>query len=491
MTTAVLLATAACAPASRSAARDGGLRWGPCADITGTDTTGLQGAECGTLDIPLSLADPHAGTVHLAVSRVRAADPTARRGVLVVNPGGPGGAGLEYAATKAAKLPKQVRDAYDIVGFDPRGIGHSTYSSPQQYHSLPLDCGTMGGLFDTPVPTTDDAHSIPALADMAQDCAVGVGASAAEFATDRVADDLDAIRQALGEPRISMLGVSYGTLIADRYARRYGDHVDRFVLDSVVGPGPDGHDDWHAFGLRQAQALLTQRVTMLEWWAAHADRFGLGSDPAAVRRSYDAVRALPPSGGIGADEFDRAVYRALGRTERWQPLGHAIAQALRTGDLSALESVVPVVDDQRRNTEAANRTVVCADTTTPPPVSRILSGRAELRALDPQPITTGLEAEVCPFWPMDHPATPPLATSRDVGEKLLLVAGSHDPVTPLADAEDRHRQWAGSGLITANATWSHGVFASQNISCVDDGVADFLLGGPTARRECPGPGLPR
>ncbi|MDI9939259.1 alpha/beta hydrolase [Rhodococcus sp. IEGM 1351] len=78
-----------------------------------------------------------------------------------------------------------------------------------------------------------------------------------------------------------------------------------------------------------------------------------------------------------------------------------------------------------------------------------------------------------------------------MGEHLLLVAGTHDPVTPIADAERRHQQWAGSGLITLLDTWSHGVFASQHILCVDDAVADFLLGGAASSRQCPGPGLPR
>ncbi|WP_080512429.1 alpha/beta fold hydrolase [Rhodococcus opacus] len=302
---------------------------------------------------------------------------------------------------------------------------------------------------------------------------------------------MDAIRRALGEQHISMLGVSYGTLIADRYARRYGDHVNRFVLDSVVGPGPDGRDDWHAFGLRQAEALLSQRETMIGWWAQHAERFGLGSDPVAVRRNYDVARHLPPSGRIGADEFDRAVYRALGRTERWQPLGDALARALHTGDLQTLEAVVPGIDDERRNSEAANRTVVCADSTETLPPTAILAGRSALRELDPQPIVTGLEAEVCAFWPMDRPTEPMPAAQPEVGAHLLLVAGTHDPVTPVTDAERRHRQWPGSGLITSAQTWSHGVFASQRIDCVDEAVADFLLGASASVRQCTGPGLPR
>ncbi|MFD4369372.1 alpha/beta fold hydrolase [Rhodococcus sp. NPDC058521] len=464
-----------------------GLRFESCVELTGSNVEGL---ECGMLEVPLSTGDPGAGTVHLAVSRMRATDPGARRGVLVVNPGGPGNTGLEYAATKGEKLPEEVRAAYDIIGFDPRGVAHSTVSRPDRQPPAPIDCGPMGGLFDRPVPSTGRLTALPVLAATARDCATEVGPDAAEFGTDRVADDIDAIRRALGEERISMLGVSYGTLIADRYARRYGAHVDRFVLDSVVGPGPDGRDDWHAFGVRQAEALLDQRNSMFGWWARHARHFGLGEDSAAVRRSYDAVRALSPSHGIGPDEFDRAVYRALGRTERWQPLGEALARARRDGDLAALAPVVPEVDDERRNAEAANRTVVCADATRPLSVPEVLAGHQRLERIDPQPILTGIEADVCAFWPIAALADPPSPPRSEVAPRLLMVAGAQDPVTPVADAERRHRQWEGSGMITATDTWSHGVFASQKISCVDDAVAEFLLGGASSDRVCTGTGLP-
>ncbi|BAH48673.1 hypothetical protein [Rhodococcus opacus] len=166
---------------------DGGratLHFGPCSAITGTDDLGMQGLECGTLLVPLSSDDPGAGTVHLAVSRLRATDPAARRGMLLVNPGGPGGAGLEYAATKGAKLPQRVLAAYDIIGFDPRGIGHSVVSRPNTGQPpSSLNCGPMGGNFDRPVPPTKDLTALPALAATAGDCAAAIGPHAADFGT--------------------------------------------------------------------------------------------------------------------------------------------------------------------------------------------------------------------------------------------------------------------------------------------------------------------
>ncbi|MBO0884256.1 MAG: alpha/beta fold hydrolase, partial [Mycobacterium sp.] len=115
---------------------DSALSFGEC-------PSSIKGLECANVEVPLDYADASGPQLTIAVSRLRASGPAdRRRGVLLVNPGGPGGSGLQYAATKAAKLPQGVREAFDVIGFDPRGVGHSS----------PIDCGPMGGLFDHPGP---------------------------------------------------------------------------------------------------------------------------------------------------------------------------------------------------------------------------------------------------------------------------------------------------------------------------------------------------
>lgn len=386
--------------------------------------------------------------------------------------------------TKRAKLPASVRRSYDVIGFDPRGVGDSE----------PVDCGAMGGLFAAPgtdpVPMGPRAERtyLTSQRHMADDCATGAGTRLLPYlSTEQTAYDMDAIRAALGEPRTNFLGVSYGSYLGAAYAARFADRVGRMVLDSVVGPW-----DWYDFDVIQSRALLRARDTFLGWTAAHPDRFGLGGDAAAVRRSYLRVRqglAARPVDGFGPAEFDRAVYRALGRTERWSGLADGLRAYLTDGAVDGLRPASAFDSPESRNYEAANRIVKCADGPGPAP-REIVADIRRIRRLDPQPVLTGLEATTCAYWqhrpdrrtPLGGPATPP----------VLLVASAHDPVTPIRGARELRELLPGSRLITLENDYSHGVFASRGNGCVDGAVAAYLVDGrvPEADVRCSGPGLP-
>ncbi|MEU7154373.1 alpha/beta hydrolase [Streptomyces sp. NPDC045456] len=440
--------------------------------------------ECGTVSVPLDHTRPDGEHIRIAVSRVRASGtPAERRGVLLVNPGGPGGSGLPYAVTKRAKLPESVRRAYDVIGFDPRGTGHSA----------PADCGPMGGLFDSPAaaPVPHDRPGERAYLDaqrrLAADCATGTGRALPHLSTSETARDMDAVRTALGEPRISYLGVSYGTYLGAAYAARFPDRVGKLVLDSVVGP-----EDWHAFDVRQARAMLRQRDVLFDWLARHDSRFRLGTTPREVRAAYLRTRdglTTHPVAGFGAAAFDRAVYRALGRTERWTALGDGLRAYLDEGAVDRLRPAEPFDGPASRTYQAANRAVKCADGPGPTP-GRVLADIRGLRRLDPQPVLTGLEAASCAYW---H--TRPAERTRlgsPTAPPALLVASAHDPVTPIAGARALGRTLPGSRLVTLHNDYSHGVFASRGNSCVDSTVAAYLVGDtvPAGDVHCEGPGLP-
>jgi pimeloyl-ACP methyl ester carboxylesterase len=431
-----------------------------------------QYLECAKVEVPLDYADTSGTQLTIAVSRLRASGPAnRRRGVLLVNPGGPGGSGLEYAATKGAKLPQAVREAFDVIGFDPRGVGHSS----------PIDCGSMGGLFDHPGPDPLQVDRTAQLREMARDCTIAAGRVLPHISTANTARDMDRIRAALGVPKLSFLGVSYGSRLGAEYARLFGDRVDTMVLDSVVGPG-----SWYEFDVRQAAAMLTQRDLFFTWLAAHHDEFGLGDTADEVRAAYAQVRQRLPINGFGPAEFDRVVYRALGRTERWRPLGVGLRTFLIQGDLSGLMPKEPFGSTKDRNYEAVNRTVQCADTPHAVTSEAIVRDRTWLRRIDPSPVLTGMEADVCAYWPQPgHP-------TAGAGVAVLLVAAAHDPVTPIDGARKEHRALPGSRLVTEIEGYSHGVFSSQHDRCVDDAVADYLLNAalPHEDRDCPGPGLP-
>ncbi|WP_338932561.1 alpha/beta hydrolase [Streptomyces netropsis] len=476
-------ARAADAPAATPSPHSG-IRFGACPASVPAPPAPAR-VECGSLSVPLDHHRPDGPRLRIAVSRVRATGtPAERRGVLLVNPGGPGGSGLPYAVTKRAKLPERVRRAYDVIGFDPRGVGGSA----------PADCGAMGGLFRTPAADplprgrAGMREHLDALRRLADDCAAGAGPALPHLSTGATARDMDAIRAALGEARIGFLGVSYGSYLGAAYAARFPHRTGPMVLDSVVGP-----ESWYDFDLRQARAMLRQRDTLLEWLAAHDDRFALGRSAREVRAAYERVRAslaAHPADGFGPAEFDRAVYRALGRTERWAPLGDGLRARLRDGGVDGLRPKAPFGSPESRNYEAANRIVKCADGPGPTP-ARVTADLRALRRLDPLPVVTGIEASACAYWhhrpqsrtPLGGPATPP----------VLLVASAHDPVTPVEGARRLRRELPGSRLVTLADDYSHGVFASRGNACVDDTVAAYLVDGsvPAGDVRCAGPGLPQ
>ncbi|WP_330287296.1 alpha/beta hydrolase [Streptomyces sp. NBC_00576] len=476
------------APTAQATPTPTHIHFGTCPDSVPRPTA-PDTVECGWIEVPLNWDAPTTDgpRLRIAVSRVRASGTAAeRRGILLVNPGGPGGSGLPYAVTKRAKLPESVRRAYDVIGFDARGTGLSS----------PADCGAMGGLFDgdrpgaDPVPVGPRAESayLRSLRALADDCAAGVGDEALPYlSTEQTARDMDAIRAALGERRTSFLGVSYGSYLGAAYAAQFPYQVGKMVLDSVVGPW-----DWYEFDVVQSRALLRQRDTFFTWAARHPHRFGLGDDSPAVRGAYlrvrDGLRERPVD-GFGAAAFDRAVYRALGRTERWAGLADGLRTYLRDGTPGTLRPASALDSADSRTFEAANRTVKCADGPGPTP-GRILADLHRTRRLDPQPVLTGMEASACAFWQHRPARRTPLGSP--VAPPVLLIASAHDPVTPIEGARELRRLLPGSRLVTLDDDYSHGVFASRGNACVDSTAAAYLVDGrvPSTDMRCAGPGLP-
>ncbi|MFI9046971.1 alpha/beta hydrolase [Streptomyces sp. NPDC053427] len=480
---ATLAATVLPAAPVQAAAPPPALRFAACPDSVPAPPA-PERVECARLSVPLDWNRPHGPRIQLAVSRVRASGaPAERRGALLVNPGGPGGSGLPYAVTKRAKLPASVRRSYDVIGFDPRGIGRSA----------PVDCGNMGGLFAAPgadpVPVGDAAELtyLTSLRGMADDCAAGAKDVLPYLSTGQTVRDMDAIRLALGERKTNFLGVSYGTYLGAAYAARFPQRTGRMVLDSVVGPW-----NWYDFDVVQSRALLRQRDRFFAWAADHDDRFRLGGGANEVRRAYLRMRkglSARPVNGFGPSEFDRAVYRALGRTERWTGLADGLRAYLDDGAVGGLRPASAFDGQDSRNYEAANRLVKCADGPAPSP-RRIVADIRRTRSLDPQPVLTGMEASTCTYW-QDGPAHRTPLGSPDA-PPVLLVASAHDPVTPIEGARQLQRLLPGSRLVTLDNDYSHGVFASRGNACVDDAAAGYLVDGraPEADVRCEGPGLP-
>ncbi|MET0136685.1 MAG: alpha/beta fold hydrolase, partial [Kibdelosporangium sp.] len=195
----------------------GAITWQPCAE----DAT----AECGTLKLPVDWAKPRGEKFDLAVARRKATDPAKRTGILLINPGGPGGSGVNFALGAKGFFSPEIQARFDIIGFDPRGVARSA----------PVQCSLE--LLRNPVSTYPTSQAeFDALADynrkLRDDCRKNTGPIYDHVDTLSVVQDMDAIRRSLGERKINYYGVSYGTLIGQQYAERYGDKIRAMIIDS-------------------------------------------------------------------------------------------------------------------------------------------------------------------------------------------------------------------------------------------------------------------
>ncbi|HZU79127.1 MAG TPA: alpha/beta fold hydrolase, partial [Acidimicrobiales bacterium] len=199
------------------------IAWAPC----------QRGLQCGSVTVPLDYADPASPTIAIAVARHPAEDPAARIGSIVINPGGPGGSGIDDLPSELSVLTAGLLQRFDIVSFDPRGVDRSA----------PVTCGETGGpATQGPLPDPDPPTAAGQQAVVQNDqsyaaqCAAASGLVLPFVGTVDTARDLDRIRQALGDSKLTYIGHSYGTLLGLTYADLFPTHVRAMVLDGVIDP---------------------------------------------------------------------------------------------------------------------------------------------------------------------------------------------------------------------------------------------------------------
>jgi pimeloyl-ACP methyl ester carboxylesterase len=216
-------------PLTASAAPAEPLKWAKC---QGPDLDPRQ--QCATVDVPMDYSDPEGRKIQIAVSRIPSEKPSARRGALLLIPGGPGGDSLGDPSGKGQKLPKSVRDAYDLVGFAPRGMAPSTAADCK------LDRADLSMTKRLPWPAPDGSvgESMATARRTAEACARNGGELVRHISTANEARDLDRVRAALGDEKISAWGVSYGTYVGAVYSQLFPHRTDRIVLDSNNDPDP-------------------------------------------------------------------------------------------------------------------------------------------------------------------------------------------------------------------------------------------------------------
>lgn len=457
------------------------LRWAPCEKPRDRETE--VKAECATVEVPLDYANPSGRKLRLAVNRIKATgrSGSGHLGVLLVNPGGPGASGRELAIFVAEHLPAEVAAKYDVIGFDPRGVGASEPAlscvDPVRYYKPPRPD-------NVPRDQRDEDRLLARARQYAEGCAARWPWLLPHLTTQNSARDMDAIRHALGERQISYLGYSYGTYLGAVYATMFPSRVRRMVLDSVVDP--DGV--WYQNNLAQDYAFERRHRDFLAWTARHDAVYRLGRTAERVGAAWYAMRerlrTRPAKGVIGPSELDD-LYTVGGYSDAaWPRLARAFSAYSRKGESKRLVKVfkrfVRNGTAEAENGYAVYLGVECRDAAWPRDwaVWRADSKRVGASARFLTWANAWYNAP-CAFWPVR--GGKPIQVGAAKLPPILLVQSKRDAATPYQGAVRMRRLFPASRLLTVTGG-NHGV-ALNGSTCTDNRVAAYLLKGtlPGAR----------
>jgi pimeloyl-ACP methyl ester carboxylesterase len=454
-----------------------GLAWKKCG------TAAYPTLQCASLKVPLDHADPRGRQITLALSRVPHTAKT-YQGPLLVNPGGPGGSGLTLAGFVASSLPKAVAAQYDVIGFDPRGVGRSEPA---------LDCapGHFAPVRPDSVPGTPavEAANLRRAKSFADACGRKYADVLPHIDTVAAARDVDRIRRALGAERISYFGYSYGTYLGAVYARLYPQRVRRAVLDSVVDPT----GVWYENNLIQDRAFNDRHRAFLAWVARHDRTYRLGTDPEKVETAWYAMRAAlarkPAGGTVGAAELEDTFLPGGYYHGYWPHLAEAFAAYVNDKDTEPLVAAYEefgAADAADDNTYSVYTSVQCRDARWPRDWRR---WRADNWAVHAKaPFMTWNNAwynAPCAFWPVRSER--PVRVASDRLPPVLLFQATGDAATPYRGGARLHRLLRGSSLVVEDGGGNHGITLSGN-ACLDRHLAAYLTDGTVPRGDGDGDG---
>ena len=382
------------------------LRWHSCSSQLAADGV----PDCTTLSVPVNYADPGGRHISLALDMIPATAPKSQQqGVMLVNPGGPGGDGLPLAAGVAQGLSPGVAASYDIVGFDPRGVGSSV-------PALSCDPGFFSGVRPNYVPPNAAAEQvlINRAKMYANDCEQRFGWLLPYMTTQDVARDMDTIRAAFGVSKINYYAFSYGTYIGQVYATLFPEHLRRMVLDSTVDPT----GVWYANNVGQDYAFQGRMDAFFAWVAKYDGTYHLGSTAAQVQaawyRARNRVLAHPVNGMIGADEFDDTFLQGGYLDQLWPGFAQALSSYLNSGQTGDLISQYQADGAQNENEFAVYNAVQCSDVNWPRNWSFWTSDTERIYRTAPfQAWDNAWFNAACAFWPVR--GRPSRCRSREPG----------------------------------------------------------------------------
>lgn len=453
--------------------------WNGCSGFFG-GANGIPTARCTTVSVPVDYDKPGGAQAKLALIRVPATGQ--RIGSLLVNPGGPGASAVDMVAAMAPAIAgSEITRHFDLVGFDPRGVGHSTPALRcrtdaefDAYRRDPMVDYSPAGV----------AHIEQVYKRLVQGCINRMGSSfLANVGTASTARDMDAVRQALGEEQINYLGYSYGTELGTAYVERFGAHVRAMVLDGAIDPTISPIDE----NINQMAGFQT----VFNDYAADCARSQacpLGTDPAQWVNRYHALvdplverpgRTSDPRGLSYADAATGTI-NALYTPSHWKFLTSGLLGLQRgtdAGDLLLLADDYEGRDaaGHYTNDQDAFNAIRCVDAPTPTDPGTWASADQRMRQVAPflsyGQFTGAAPRDLCALWPVPATSTPHSAARVDPG-KVVVVSTTHDPATPYRAGVNLARQ-LGAPLITFDGAQHTAVF--DGYQCVDTAVVRYFV----------------
>ncbi|WP_444948034.1 alpha/beta fold hydrolase [Micromonospora ureilytica] len=442
------------------------LTWGACpAEIAAASPT----IQCTTVPVPLDYQEPAGPTIELTISRIASANPQKRRGVLLLNPGGPGLAGLDMPVQLVSRgIPVGVLDAYDLIGMDTRGVGRSA----------PVDCKftvEQGYLGNVP-PWAKDAATVAADAQaakaVAEQCAANdMGGRMAHMSTANTARDLDRIRAVLGERKASFFGLSYGSALGAAYASMFPATTDRIIIDSNLGDTALTRTALRRFGLGAEQAF----PGFTRWAAERHSAYGLGRTPKEVSNTYFTIAERldrEPIPGLDGRVFRQFTFLGLYNNTTYGMLAQ-LWQSLKASDEAAAKRLLtargglPAASAQpspSSNTFSAFLAVTCNDTEWEGNVEAYQRSVAEDRKR--YPVFGGASGNInaCAFWSRG-PAEPQVKINDRGPANILIMQNRRDAATPLVGGQIYRKKFAQrSRLVTVDDN-RHGVYVYGGNAC--------------------------
>ncbi|MDF5759083.1 alpha/beta hydrolase [Spongiactinospora sp. TRM90649] len=458
------------------------LEWDECGD----------GYQCAKLQVPLDYDKPDGERIQLSVNRLRAGNMAQRIGAILLNPGGPGGSGIAYARAATSVLSTKIRDRFDVVGFDPRGVGDSSPVRCLSTERLDAYLAT-----DNTPDSADETKELEKSArEFADGCQAGAGRLLPHVGTVNAARDIDVLRSALGEPKLTYLGKSYGTYLGAVYADLFPKRVRALVLDGAVDPALDPVD----LNLSQAKGFeVAMRAFVQDCFQQRPDcPFKARTVNGALDELAELLRRTDREPLRNSANDGRQI------TEAWASLGvitplydrrswPALRQALSTafkGEGTALLRMADILVDRRQdgtysNQAEANMAINCVDGKFPQSTDAFTEA-AERAAKDAPRFGESVMwgSLPCAFWPARAtPAPDPLEAKG--APPILVVGTERDPATPYRWAKALAATLS-SGVLLGFDGDGHTAYMTGS-PCIDGHVDTYLLTAkpPPPNTRCP------